>query len=1048
MKDFHIFFNLVGFYHDLIKAQSLNSHKSHFLKWINQFIEEVIPKSSKHPLVSGFVRLIQLILGIANRLDYFGNDLYEDSQINYNVVYHYLSTTVRKAQQSSGELQITCLKLLFTTPTCMLRSLIHDMTPAFQLAFDIGKSNASLFIAGMALSAIERYLASISHTSNETKEFLRDVLPYFDAYLQGFKNDPVKSVEIARNRIQGTKQTAQKLIKVKENDLLKFQKRIILFLGTLEPEYCLYVMQNTENMNLVKWNTSRCVNLTLYGSNFNPTIYLDTLIPRIYEIATSTTDRQKKMTACEIIQATILYLMGTRYHDGKLWEELCKLMLELGCDGDVGVQQMFEPVVMQTMHYLSKESELIHERTEILLTCLMGAISHPSNLAVRDLASRSLREFLTWAFRQSKRNTRNASPFNVVTLLHQIKMFNSDALPQKRFGAALAFNNIYRILREEDSILNKYWLDLLYDFCVNFKLSEQQIENNVNCQMDLKQVSASLDHILRVLRERKHIFNASDPTRAKTVAFSDALMLHAVHWLLGQCNSTQHMYRKKMMEMFVALAPCVDGYNSPAAFIRGMVKNDALIGLCENGLEIEHFESNTFDVMYIWLKRLHTTLDCYIWFIENNFILNTMFQQSRIFEVLVHYMKNIMNRNLFASVHDMNYELILEKEKINAEKSAILLLIFQFLNKIMVIGCAPDVIWQQQELIWVIETSVFRPQFLECDTKNPDFLTKLPRSLESFIWSVNRCVSAQFKNDLNIQLLRTMTEIYKSFTDSIEEILNRSSISTADTNKLKGVDLVCGLIRTKHLPVEKSLKTNIDSLSSTVLYQIFDGIKEHQGNELISKTSSPDTLKFTSHLLQVCFCRDDIYGNLIDLLLNTDDLKLFNSMKAIKHGKHFLNLFKSVIYKYFLKNIEIVTERLISKIQPSNLSYVLNMLIELTEIAYKAGSQNIPQMKSLTNILLGKWSEISAAEENIGITTSLLELLGQIAMICPYELTEISKKANNLDIWLLNIISNDDYNIETKNQAIFLLPTLIGPTTYEHERVQDVLEKLQTTVKL
>lgn len=1048
MKDFHIFFNLVGFYHDLIKAQSLNSHKNHFLKWINQFIEEVIPKSSKHPLVSGFVRLIQLILGIANRLDYFGNDLYEDSQINYNVVYHYLSTTVRKAQQSSGELQITCLKLLFTTPTCMLRSLIHDMTPAFQLAFGIGKSNASLFIAGMALSAIERYLASISHTSNETKEFLRNVLPYFDAYLQGFKNDPVKSVEIARNRIQGTKRTAQKLIKVKENDLLKFQKRIILFLGTLEPEYCLYVMQNTENMNLVKWNTSRCVALKLYGSNFNPTIYMDTLIPRIYEIATSTTDRQKKMTACEIIQATILYLMGTRNHKGKLWEELCKLMLELGCDGDVGVQQMFEPVVMQTMHYLSKESELNHEGTEILLACLMGAISHPTNLAVRDLASRSLREFLTWAFRQAKSDTRNASPFNVVTLLHQIKMFNSDALPQKRFGAALAFNNIYRVLREEDSILNIYWLDLLHDFCLNYRLSEQQIEQNVNCQMDLKQVSASLDHILRVLRERKHIFNVSDPTRAKTEAFSDALMLHAVHWLLGQCNSTQHMYRKKMMEMFVALAPCVDGYNSPAAFVRGMVKNDAVIGLCENGLDIENFESDKFNVIYIWLKRLHTTLDCYIWFIENNFILNTMFQQSRIFEVLVHYMNNIMNRNLFASVRDMDYELIIEKEKINAEKSAILLLIFQFLNKIMTIGCAPDVIWQQQELIWVIETSVFRPQFLECDTKNPDFLTKLPRSLESFISSVNRFISAQFKNDLNIQLIRTMTEIYKSLTDSIEEILNRSSISTADTNKLKGVDLVCGLIRTKHLSVEKSLKTNIDSLSSTVLYQIFDGIKEQQGNELIAKTPSPDTLKFTSHLLQVCFCRDDIYGSLIDLLLNTDDLKLFNSMKAIKHGKHFLNLFKSVIYKYFLKNIEIVTDRLISKIQPSNLSYVLNMLIELTEIAYKAGSQNISQMKSLTNILLGKWSEISAAEENIGITTSLLELLGQIAMICPYELTEISKKANNLDTWLLNIISNDDYNIETKNQAIFLLPTLIGPTTYEHEGVQNVLEKLQTTVKL
>lgn len=150
VKDFHIFFNLVGFYHDVLKTQSLNSHKSHFLKWINLFIEEMISKSLKNPLVSGFVRLMQLTLGIANRLDYFGNDLYEDSQTNYDNVYYYLNATIRKAQQSCGELKIACLKLLFTAPTCMLLSnLIHDMIPAFQIAFDIGKSNASLFIAGI-----------------------------------------------------------------------------------------------------------------------------------------------------------------------------------------------------------------------------------------------------------------------------------------------------------------------------------------------------------------------------------------------------------------------------------------------------------------------------------------------------------------------------------------------------------------------------------------------------------------------------------------------------------------------------------------------------------------------------------------------------------------------------------------------------------------------------------------------------------------------------------------------------------------------------------
>lgn len=1049
VKDFHIFFNLVGFYDDVLKAQSLNSHKTHFIKWINLFIEEIISKSLRNPLVSGFVRLMQLNLRIANRLNYFGNELFEDSQTHYDDVYFYLTTCIRKAQQSSGELKIACLKLLFTAPTCMLCKLVHDMIPAFQIAFDIGKSNASLFIAGMALNAIERYLGSVNQTSNDVKTFLYAVLPFFDAYLQGFKNDVVKSVETARNRIQGAKRTAQKLIKVKENDLLKFQKRIILFLGTLEPECCMQVMRNNEDVTLVKWDEKKRVCLTLYGPNFNPKIYMDALMPRICEIATSTTDRQKKMTACEIIQATILYLLGSYNHRDRLWSELCKLMLELGCDGDVGVQQMFEPLVMQTMHYISRDDQLNQDGSEIVLKCLLNAISHPTNLAVRDLASRALREFLSWTFRQARPERLATSPFTIVKLLQELKMFNSDALHERRFGAALAFNNIYRVLREEDSIVDKYWLELLHDFCLNFKLSEQHLEADLNCQTDLKQVSASLDHILRVLRERKHVFNRMNPDRVKVVAVENALLYDSVVWLLDQCKSTHNTYRKKMMDMFVALAPCVDGVNSAAELIRKTQNIESVIGLCENGLKIENIESLPFDVKRAWLKQLHTSLDCYIWFIENNLmaIWKPIFEQNIIFETLNYYINNIMRKELFDGMHDMDYGLIVEKERINAEKSAILLVMLQFLNKTMSIGCAPDAIWQSNELIWVIETAMFRPQFLECDTRNPEFLSKLPKSLETFIVNVNRFSPAQFKTDLNNKLIQSTTDIYETLIQSIDAIFCRNSITLSETNNLNGVEIVCALIKAKNVPVTENVHINMDVLAGKVLYQIFDGIKEKQNDTPIAKTPSPDTLKFTSHLLRSCFNKDKIYINLIDLLMNTSDLQLYESLKVIKHGKHFYSLYKVTIHEYFFQNVDIIVERLISKILPPNVSYVLNILIEFTEFAYKTGSQNINQMKSLTNILLGNWSDIlsrTGNDHSLAITTTLIELMGQIAMICPYELTEISKRAKGLENWLLNITNNDEFNIETKTQAIFLFPCLIGPTTYEHNQVQNALEKFQT----
>lgn len=329
-KDFHIFFNLVDFYRELFKSKSMD--KNNFIQWINQLVEKVIGKSLTHPLVSGFIGLMQTFLRISNRINYFGNDLYPDNAIIYNSVYYYLKITMAKAQQSHGEFQIACLKLAFSTPTCMLPSLIKDITPVLKTALEIGKSITSLFIAEMALHAIEQYMEIANQSSSETKIFLRTILPYFDTYLRGFKNDTIQTVEVSKPRTRGPKRTAQKLIKLKENDLQRFQKRILLFLGTLEPEYCLYLVQDTEYTGLVRWNTTQTVRLTLYGNDFHPKIYLDTLMPRICEIATSTTDRQKKVTACEIIHATILYLLGSYNHRGRLWAELCPLMLQFACD--------------------------------------------------------------------------------------------------------------------------------------------------------------------------------------------------------------------------------------------------------------------------------------------------------------------------------------------------------------------------------------------------------------------------------------------------------------------------------------------------------------------------------------------------------------------------------------------------------------------------------------------------------------------------------------------------------------------------------------------
>lgn len=692
----------------------------------------------------------------------------------------------------------------------------------------------------------------------------------------------------------------------------------------------------------------------------------------------------------------------------------------------------------------------------------MNAISHPKNLSVRDLASRSLREFLSWTLKHdvTAEQSASSSSLNIVTFIHQLKMYNSDPLQQRRFGAALAFNNIYRELREHQSIVDKYWIDLLHDFCINFSLSEEQLEDGLrDSQSDLKQVSSALDHILRVLREKSDVFNSPNRDRVKPIPFLDKdtiLLVDAVLWLFSQCNSTQNLYRKEMMKMFLELAPRT-GYSSPAALVRDTQTTASLIELCEKGIEFSQksLEKSDFETIYTWLKHLNSSLHCCMWLIGNNFMLTwkPFFENSKIFKTLQDYIMYVMNQNLFETkTSDNGTVLIVQKEKIDAKKSTILLMIFKFLKETMAIDCVPNAIWEQHELLWVIETAVFNPQSLKCDTKNPEFLSNLSEDLKKFIIDTFRCstIPLFFRNALSDKLYKTTMDKYKKLANSIDEILSRSSISLVQEAELNGIDLVSGLIRAKHIQLSDSLNS-IDVLASTILYEVFEGIKEKQVDILFARSTTPDVRKFIGRLLHVGFNKNGIHINLVDLLLNTTELRLFESPQStIKHGLHFLNSFKSIIYKYFLNNVDIIVGRLISKMLPPNVPYILRILIELTENAHKLESNNLNLMRSLTNLIVHDWSDIlakskMAAEQNdvTLITTALIELVGQVAMICPHPLAEIAKKAPSLESWLLNIINQTESDIEIKTQAIFLLPCLIGPATYEHVALEMSLEYFQ-----
>lgn len=152
--------------------------------------------------------------------------------------------------------------------------------------------------------------------------------------------------------------------------------------------------------SLTKPDADQTIRLSLHFGNLQPEIYLDSLIPRICENAVGAPDRRTKIAACELTHSIVLYVIGTRnYGAGSMWRLLCSTMLQLGADGDVAVQQMFEPLLMQLMHFMSHHSSMSSEGTSFMFDCLMDGVSHPSLSNVRDVSARCLREYVEWTGR-------------------------------------------------------------------------------------------------------------------------------------------------------------------------------------------------------------------------------------------------------------------------------------------------------------------------------------------------------------------------------------------------------------------------------------------------------------------------------------------------------------------------------------------------------------------------------------------------------------------------------------------------------------------------
>ena len=82
-----------------------------------------------------------------------------------------------------------------------------------------------------------------------------------------------------------------------------------------------------------------------------------------------------------------------------------------------------------------------------LLIFLQNGVIHPTDTSLRDVSASCLEEFLRWSIKQTSEKQLEKSPINIKSLLKRLDALATHPSANKRLGAALAFNNIYRVFR-------------------------------------------------------------------------------------------------------------------------------------------------------------------------------------------------------------------------------------------------------------------------------------------------------------------------------------------------------------------------------------------------------------------------------------------------------------------------------------------------------------------------------------------------------------------------------------------------------------------------
>ncbi|XP_010766865.1 DNA-dependent protein kinase catalytic subunit [Notothenia coriiceps] len=1099
IKDFTAFINLVDFCSELL----LKKHVEYFDSWMYPLSHELILHSIRNPLVSGFYKLLSVTMRIGKRIKYYqGVGTRSSSSPQSDAVKSSCFALFSKfgkevcvrMKQYKDELLASCLTFVLSLHHNIVALDIKAYCPALETALKLGLSHVPL--ANAALDALEDWS---SYIPLETMQHCyTSILPLLDGYLKSTStnNKDESNWEVmsslSSKSEKGYKRVLTRLMK-KSNQLNTedapldiVRLRVVKLLGHLGGKLnrnLVTVVSSEETMKkFVAWDSEKRLSFAVPFADMKPVIYLDPFLPHISELALSTSDRQTKIAACELLHSLVVYMVGksAQMVQGenklppmyKLHKRLFPVLLRLACDVDQVTRQLFEPLVMQLIHWFTNNKKFESQDTVAVLDAIMDGVVDPMDSTLRDFCGRCIEEFVKWSIKQTTPKQQERSPTNMKSLFKRIYSLALHPNGFKRLGAALAFNSIYRQFREEKSLVEQFIFEVLVIFVESLALAHSD-ERSLGT---VQQCCTAIDHLKRIINQKAPSLNQHN---AKTrvprgfppdgkLCLSDVLL-----WLLEQCGRPQTECRHKCMELFYEFIPLLSGKKSPPQWVDGMLKDHG------KGFLIPRFEgggllsqptlrdlTGPFSVRATlqWMDLLLAALDCYNTFIHLQIIkphqMLSSEEKSSFLKAIRFFVTELSTQELeaaescFPLAKKTSHFSPREVDQFNFSKCTITVRLLEFTTMILVKG--------DQEFWKLLEQDLFVSDFFK--------LTALVVCEPSAV-GFNMADVEVMKNlpEVCVPLLKAL--LASPYRSCLESSL-RVKISRNSVEELCSVDLYQTSTVSRHDQMEMVLSsctqilkadflssilhsqdaTYAQSLGSRLLMTVYKGIAPGEDRKALPSLDI-NTKRLADSLLQLSFSLSQQSEQLVDLLLNTIMLSVpisgcrSNRFLSFSHGEYFYSLFQVTINTELLRSLNTTVPRLMkaSSLNPSMVSVLLNGMLDHS---FKERSVRKTQGKQLVEEVLGRWNSLQSWWEGHTSTpeskTATLLLLSKLLQIDSSVCSDTNHEAFRRVFSTFTMLLLDmTLPLNLKSQALLVLPFF---TTLPEEPLTELQRALDSLV--